>query len=125
MEQRRNNQLNQIAMRKYLNDDANKEEAVKLRALQSAKDQEGVQAFFKELQPKINAIVDKMDKFTYSDAAIKDYSTIGGTPHLDGNYTVFGEVIEGLDVIDKIADAQLGAADRPVKDIKMTMKVVK
>jgi peptidyl-prolyl cis-trans isomerase B (cyclophilin B) len=52
------------------------------------------------------------------------YTTIGGTPFLDGDYTVFGEVIEGLDVIDKIAAVQTGAGDKPVKEIKMTMKVL-
>lgn len=51
------------------------------------------------------------------------YSTIGGTPHLDGDYTVFGEVIEGLDVIDKIAAVQTNGADRPVEDIRMKMRI--
>jgi cyclophilin family peptidyl-prolyl cis-trans isomerase len=52
----------------------------------------------------------------------KVYQTIGGTPHLDGAYTVFGEVIEGLEVIDKIAAAETDENDRPLKDIKMTIK---
>jgi len=52
------------------------------------------------------------------------YTTVGGTPFLDGDYTVFGEVIEGMDVIDKIAAVQTGAGDKPVKELKMTMKVL-
>lgn len=52
------------------------------------------------------------------------YKTIGGTPFLDGDYTVFGEVVEGLDVVDKIAAVQTAAGDRPVKEIKMTVKVL-
>jgi peptidyl-prolyl cis-trans isomerase B (cyclophilin B) len=54
-----------------------------------------------------------------------DYKTIGGTPHLDKNYTVYGEVIEGMDVIDKIAAVKTKPGDRPVQDVKMTVKVVK
>lgn len=53
------------------------------------------------------------------------YKNIGGSPHLDGQYTVFGEVVSGLDVVDKIAAAQKAPGDRPVNDIKMTMKIVK
>ncbi|HNP48397.1 MAG TPA: peptidylprolyl isomerase [Bacteroidia bacterium] len=52
------------------------------------------------------------------------YSTIGGTPFLDHNYTVFGEVVEGLDVIDKIAAVQTAPGDRPVQDVRMKMKVI-
>jgi peptidyl-prolyl cis-trans isomerase B (cyclophilin B) len=47
------------------------------------------------------------------------YKTIGGTPRLDGSYTVFGEVTEGLDIIDKIADAQTDSNDKPVNAIKI------
>ena len=54
---------------------------------------------------------------------VKDYTTIGGAPHLDDEYTVFGEVIDGLDVIDKIAAAQTDQADRPIEDIAFTITV--
>ena len=53
------------------------------------------------------------------------YKTIGGTAMLDNNYTVYGEVIEGMDVIDKIAAVKTKPGDRPVEDVKMTVKVIK
>lgn len=59
-----------------------------------------------------------------NDAQKNIYMTLGGTPFLDHNYTVFGEVIEGLDVIDKIAAVQTAPGDRPVQDVRMYMKVV-
>ncbi|HKK81292.1 MAG TPA: peptidylprolyl isomerase [Prolixibacteraceae bacterium] len=55
----------------------------------------------------------------------KIYSTIGGTPQLDGGYTVFGEVVEGLNVIDSIAAVKTNKADRPLEDVIMEMKVIK
>ena len=61
----------------------------------------------------------------YSDDQKETYATIGGTPHLDRNYTVFGEVVEGLDVIDKIAGVERDGRDRPKEDVSFTIKVVK
>jgi cyclophilin family peptidyl-prolyl cis-trans isomerase len=55
----------------------------------------------------------------------KVYTTIGGTPHLDGSYTVFGEVISGMEIVDKIAAVKTDTNDRPVVDIPLTIKLVK
>jgi len=57
--------------------------------------------------------------FKYNQDQRNKYKTIGGTPALDNDYTVFGEVVEGLDVIDKIAGVKTDESDRPYDDIKM------
>lgn len=77
------------------------------------------------LQPTQLDMFEKQTGKKVSPERRKVYSTIGGTPHLDDDYTVFGEVVKGLEVIDKIAAVQTGSADRPVKDVKMKITVVK
>lgn len=62
---------------------------------------------------------------TYTPEQRRIYTTIGGTPHLDGGYTVFGEVVDGLDVIDKIAAVKTGPGDRPLTDVKMKIEILK
>ena len=61
----------------------------------------------------------------YTAEQIKTYGTIGGTPHLDGAYTVFGEVIDGLEIIEKIANQKRDENNRPVKDVEMSIRIVK
>lgn len=60
----------------------------------------------------------------FTDEQRKAYTTVGGTPHLDGGYTVFGEVVSGFDVINKIAAVKTGPMDKPLQDVKMTVKVL-
>lgn len=63
--------------------------------------------------------------FYYTEAQRTAYKTIGGTPFLDQSYTVFGELIEGFDVLDKIAAVAKGAGDRPLNNVRMKMKLIK
>lgn len=60
----------------------------------------------------------------YTDWAKEIYATTGGTPHLDGEYTVFGKVVEGLEVIDQIAAVETDRRDRPTEEVWMTVKVI-
>ena len=62
---------------------------------------------------------------SYNPDQIKKYGTVGGTPQLDMDYTVFGEVVEGLDVIDKIAAVETAPGDRPLEDVKMQVRILK
>ena len=61
---------------------------------------------------------------TYTEEQKKTYTSVGGTPHLDGAYTVFGEVVEGLEVLDAIAAQPGDGRDRPLTDIRMFMRVL-
>ncbi len=63
--------------------------------------------------------------YKFSARQTEVYTTLGGTPHLDNTYTVFGEVVNGLEVIDKIAAVNTDKRDRPLKDIRMKMSVIK
>lgn len=64
--------------------------------------------------------------FTYSEQAKKDYKNIGGTPHLDNGYTVFGQVVEGQEVVDAIAMTPRNASDRPNENVRiLSMKIRK
>ncbi len=67
----------------------------------------------------------KEGRIKYTDEQYKAYQTIGGYPPLDMDYTVFGEVIEGLDVVDKIAVVKRDRKNRPIEDVKMTIKIIK
>ncbi len=61
----------------------------------------------------------------FTESQVRDYETIGGVPRLDGTYTVFGEVVEGLDVVDRIATVKTDAADKPLSDVRiLKMKLV-
>jgi peptidyl-prolyl cis-trans isomerase B (cyclophilin B) len=69
--------------------------------------------------------MERRSGLTYTSQQKEEYMTLGGTAFLDGQYTVFGRVISGLEVIDKIAAVKKAAGDRPAEDIKMTMETIK
>lgn len=73
-----------------------------------------------ETQKKINEI--GAPKFT--DEQVKAYTSVGGTPFLDDQYTVFGEVEEGLDVVEKIQNVETLRGDRPKEDVSMAMEII-
>ncbi|PHI19280.1 peptidylprolyl isomerase [Lewinellaceae bacterium SD302] len=68
--------------------------------------------------------IERRKNFKYNETQRQLYKEKGGRPDLDGEYTVFGEVIEGMDVVMKIATAEKDPADRPVQDISMKVSIV-
>ena len=97
------------------------EHRAEIMQMRRDRNREGLQ----ELQDKLAAEAEsKVGKSGLTDEQLKIYSTVGGTPHLDGQYTVFGEVEEGLDVVEMIQGTATGRADRPVDDIEMKMIVI-
>lgn len=66
----------------------------------------------------------RMQGKKFSAAQRAAYTTIGGTPHLDGNYTVFGELLRGIPTVDAIAMVKTDSKDRPVEDVHMSMKLL-
>ncbi len=92
-----------------------KDEVVKL---QQNSDQAGLKALQEELIKKTEEIVAAMP-VTMTPEMIEAYTTVGGSPHLDGQYTVFGEVVDGMSVIDAIEKVATDRSDRPTDDIKI------
>ena len=84
--------------------------------LQEVNDTEGIVALSEKLTRECDSLFVNAE-FVLTEEQKKVYTTVGGTPHLDGQYTVFGEVIEGLEIVDKIAAVKTSEWDRPVEDV--------
>lgn len=115
-----NNQRKEMMMRDQFN-----LEKSKFDDLRGKNDPAGFNVLLAELRDKVDSMYNAGPQFTLSAEQREAYSTIGGYPSLDGEYTVFGEVVEGLDVIDKIAAVEVNKANRPVRDIRMKIELVK
>lgn len=114
----------QMMQKQNIFNDLAREHRDSIMTLRRNRDQAGLQA----LQDELVAITEK--KAAEAPARLtaeqrEAYTTTGGTPHLDNQYTVFGEVVDGMDVIDKIEKVETDSHDRPLKDVKiLSMRVL-
>ena len=90
--------------------------------LRRARDREGLMALQERLAAEAKA--EAKTAGGLSDAQREAYTTVGGVPHLDGQYTVFGEVVEGLDVVERIQSIETIPGDRPKTDIRIEKTIV-
>lgn len=94
-------------------------------AMRRARDTQGLQALQDQLIAEMHERIAREGVAKLSEEQKQAYTTVGGAPHLDGAYTVFGEVIEGMDVVEKIEKVATDSADRPKEDVKIiSMKIM-
>lgn len=120
--------INKPIITKIKEDILNKPEntVLKEKIATAKKDQnnDSLMVYFKVVNKLVDDEYAKTPHYTFPPEHKTIYKTIGGTPHLDSQYTIFGEVIEGLEVIDKIAAVGKNKDDRPLIEVRMWVKVV-
>lgn len=111
---------NWLAMNRVVNDSANQTIIERRNQLREANpESDSIQLISDYLNDLAQIDLERSERYEYPSEHREVYHTIGGAAHLDQNYTVFGEVVKGLDVVDKIAATETNDLDRPVEDVKI------
>jgi len=114
--------LNQ-AMQQFFQDPVNKAAYDSIVSLYQSGDMKTYQDYIIRLKPRVEKATGINTSKDVAPEILKAYTTEGGAPNLDGGYTVFGKVIKGIEVVDKIAAVAKGPGDRPLENIAMTVTV--
>ena len=114
MEARINQQLEGNRVGMFLKDSSNRAYMNRVKVCQQNGWMDSLNVVISEIK---NIVLKDVDKFTFSEEQLKAYETIGGTPFLDNGYTVFGEVVSGIDIIDSICTSPTLPGDKPQEPI--------
>ncbi len=115
----------QYIMMDLLKKEGKEDELKAFRKMVDTRDTANIRIVIEKYRNAVEAQYLRTKPYKITDEQRRVYTSIGGTPHLDGAYTVFGEVVSGMEIVDKIAAVKTDTNDRPIKDIPMTIKIIK
>jgi len=124
MEQKINQTAQGKLIKEYITRPENMSLYQKIDSLQRCRNVAALNSCAQDILVKMEAEGETESLFKYSEEQKAIYRTIGGTPHLDGGYTVFGEITEGLEVIDKLAAVPTAGANKPIETISMKITIL-
>jgi len=121
LEQRRLAQYQSYEFKKCMNEPQNKELLDRYMFAMRNGDKITTTGIMNDMKPTVD---ERLEYYKFSPEQIEVYSTVGGTPHLDMAYTVFGQLIEGWDVLDSISAVAVDKNNRPLEDVIMSIRIV-
>lgn len=125
VEQKVERRTKQYIMMDMLKKEGKEDELKAFRQMADKRDTANIRLIINKYRNAVEAQYMRTKPFKLTPEQRRIYTTIGGTPHLDGAYTVFGEVVSGMDIVDQIAAVQTDTNDRPVQDIRISIKVLR
>lgn len=118
-EQQINNSKKQMIFNAILNQPENQTNKASIVSFQQRGQMDSVRAVVSKFEAAVESEFAKTTPYKFSEEQRKAYTSLGGAPHLDGAYTIYGEVTEGLDIVDKIAAVPVDGTARPIEDVKI------